>query len=156
MNVINILLLVSIIANLFVLIAYFIMLIKERNNGALDASHQVLYAKMMTITDKLNALLKNLDIEEDLDIEEEEKTTKVKTDKVAHITKINGNKADFGNAVFVSPQNIEQLRGHDFSVIHIDEDCIRDIDLKLFYDILIPIRAKNNTIVDFCCYKDKR
>lgn len=149
MNTVNILLLITFIAILAVLIALFTMLIvKERNNDkALEASHSVLYGKMMAITDKLNALLKNLDIDE------ETTTTKA---KVAHITKINGKKAEVNNTVFVSPQNIEQLRGHDFSVIHIDEDCIHDIDLKLFYDILIPIRAKNNTIVDFCCYKDKR
>ena len=140
MNGTNILILASFIANILVLVFLFILLVLQNKNiiETLTDSHKVLYAKMTAMTDKLNALLKNLDIEE------ETKT------KVAHIAKINGKKAEVNNTVFVSPQNIEQLRGHDFSVIHIDKDCIPDIDLKLFYDeILIPMRLKNNTIVDF-------
>lgn len=139
MNGINILILTSFIGNILVLVFLFIMLVFQNKNiiETLTASHKVLYAKMTTMTDKLNVLFKHLDIEE-------EET------KVAHITKINGKKAEVNNTMFVSPQNIEQLRGHDFSVIHIDKDCIPDIDLKLFYDdILIPMRIKNNTIVDF-------
>ena len=149
MNGINILIIASFIANILVLVFLFIMLVLQNKNiiETLTASHKVLYAKMTaitTITDKLDALFKHLDIEEE-------------TKKVAHITKINGKKAEVNNTMFVSPQNIEQLRGHDFSVIHIDKDCIPDIDLKLFYDdILIPMRIKNNTIVDFHWYKNKK
>ena len=137
MNGINILIIASFIANILVLVFLFVMLVLQNKNiiETLTASHKVLYAKMTATTDKLNTLFKHLDIEET---------------KVAHITKINGKKAEVNNTMFVSPQNIEQLRGHDFSVIHIDKDCIPDIDLKLFYDdILIPMRIKNNTIVDF-------
>ena len=139
MNGINILIIASFIANILVLVFLFIMLVLQNKNiiETLTASHKELYTKMTEITDKLNALFKHLDIEEE-------------TKKVAHIAKINGKKAEVNNTMFVSPQNIEQLRGHDFSVIHIDKDCIPDIDLKLFYDdILIPMRIKNNTIVDF-------
>lgn len=139
MNGTNILILASFIANILVLVFLFILLVLQNKNiiETLTSSHKVLYAKMTEMTDKLNALFKHLDIEEE-------------TKKVAHIAKINGKKAEVNNTVFVSPQNIEQLRGHDFSVIHIDKDCIPDIDLKLFYDeILIPMRLKNNTIVDF-------
>lgn len=152
MNNIILILTAGFVANMLLIAGLAIMIIvKEKNNDeTLKASHQVLYGKMMIIQDELKLLLKNLDIEE------EATTTKDKTAKVAHITKINGEKAEVNNTVFVSPQNIEQLRGHDFSVIHIDEDYIHDIDLKLFYDILTPMRAKNNTIVDFCCYKDNK
>ena len=137
MNGINILIIASFIANILVLVFLFIMLVLQNKNiiNTLTASHKALYDKLTTITDKLNVLFKHLDIEEE---------------KVAHITKINGKKAEVNNTMFVSPQNIEQLRGHDFSVIHVDKDCIPDINLKLFYDdILIPMRLKNNTIIDF-------
>ena len=145
MNGINILIIASFIANILVLVFLFVILVLQNKNiiETLTASHKVLYAKMTAMTDKLNTLFKHLDIEEET--------------KVAHIAKINGKKAEVNNTMFVSPQNIELLRGHDFSVIHIDKDCIPDIDLKLFYDdILIPMRIKNNTIVDFHWYKNKK
>lgn len=75
MNGINILILTSFIANILVLVFLFIMLVFQNKNiiETLTASHKALYAKMTAITDKLNTLLKHLDIEE------EEVKTEVKT-----------------------------------------------------------------------------
>ena len=67
MNGINILIIASFIANILVLVFLFIMLVLQNKNiiETLTASHKVLYAKMTDVTDKLNALLKNLDIEQE-------------------------------------------------------------------------------------------
>lgn len=72
MNGINILIIASFIANILVLVFLFIMLVLQNKNiiETLTASHKVLYAKMTATTDKLNALFKHLDIEEE---EEKEK-----------------------------------------------------------------------------------
>lgn len=75
MNGTNILILASFIANILVLVFLFILLVFQNKNiiETLTDSHKVLYAKMAAMaamTDKLNALLKNLDIEEE---EEKEK-----------------------------------------------------------------------------------
>ena len=67
MNGTNILILASFIANILVLLFLFILLVLQNKNiiKTLTDSHKVLYAKMMAMTDSLNALFKHLDIEEE-------------------------------------------------------------------------------------------
>ena len=80
MKGINILIIASFIANILVLVFLFVMLVLQNKNiiETVTASHKVLYSKMMTITDKLNALLKNLDIEEETNIKNKKTNKKNK------------------------------------------------------------------------------
>ena len=66
MNNIILLLTVGFVANIFVVAAATILVIlfHKETNEMLNASHKVLYTKTMSITDKLDFLFKNLDIDE--------------------------------------------------------------------------------------------